>query len=107
MVAILAGYPEKLAAKPAAYKEFARMVKASADYTGAHVDEVAAALSKETKMEPAFFSEWLNEYTQVPMVVSADDAKAIQRLWELAKELGIIKEYPPAESMIWKDAIRQ
>ncbi len=107
VVAILAGYPEKLAAKPAAYKEFARMVKASADYTRGHVDEVAAALSKETKMEPAFFSDWLNEYTQVPMVVSADDVKAIQRLWELSKELGIIKEYPSAESMIWKDAIRQ
>ncbi|HEY1505171.1 MAG TPA: MqnA/MqnD/SBP family protein [Stellaceae bacterium] len=107
VVAILAGYPEKLAAKPAAYKEFARMVKASADYTRAHVDEVAAAMGKETKMEPAFFSDWLNEYTQVPMVVSADDVKAIQRLWELSKELGIIKEYPPAESMIWKDAIRE
>jgi NitT/TauT family transport system substrate-binding protein len=107
VVAILAGYPDKLAAKPAAYKEFARMVKASADYTRAHVDEVAGALSKDTKMEPAFFSDWLNEYTQVPMVVSADDVKAIQRLWELSKELGIIKEYPPAESMIWKDALRQ
>jgi len=107
VVAILAGYPEKLAAKPAAYKEFARMVKASADYTRSHVDLIAADLSKETKMEPAFFVEWLNEYTQVPMVVSADDVKAIQRLWELSKELGIIKEYPPAESMIWKDAIRQ
>jgi len=107
VVAILAGYPEKLAAKPAAYKEFARMVKASADYTRAHVNEVAAALSKETKMEPAFFADWLNEYTQVPMVVSDDDVKAIQKLWELSKELGIIKSYPPAESMIWKDAIRQ
>jgi NitT/TauT family transport system substrate-binding protein len=107
VVAILAGYPEKLAAKPAAYKEFARMVKASADYTRSHVDLIAADLSKETKMEPAFFVEWLNEYTQVPMVVSADDVKAIQRLWELSKELGIIKEYPSADSMIWKDAIRQ
>jgi NitT/TauT family transport system substrate-binding protein len=107
VVAILAGYPEKLAAKPAAYKEFARMVKASADYTRAHIDEVAGALSKEDKMDPAFFSEWLNEYTQVPMVVSDADVKAIQRLWELSKELNIIKEYPAAESMIWKDAIRQ
>jgi NitT/TauT family transport system substrate-binding protein len=107
VVAILAGYPDKLAAKPAAYREFARMVKASADYTSAHVEEVAAALSKETKMDPAFFSDWLNEYTQVPMVVSADDVKAIQRLWELSKELGIIKEYPPAESMVWKDALRE
>ena len=107
VVAILAGYPEKLAAKPAAYKEFARMVKASSDYTSAHVDEVAGALSKETKMDPSFFSDWLNEYTEVPMAVSDNDVKAIQRLWELSKELNIIKEYPSAESMIWKDAIRQ
>ena len=107
VVAILAGYPENLAAKPAAYKEFARMVKASADYTRTHINEVAAALSKETKMEPAFFADWLNEYTQVPMAVSDDDVKAIQRLWELSKELGIIKDYPSAASMVWKDAIRQ
>jgi NitT/TauT family transport system substrate-binding protein len=107
VVAILAGYPEKLAAKPAAYEEFARMVKASADYTRAHIDEVSGALAKDTKMDPSFFADWLNEYTQVPMVVSDDDVKAIQRLWELSKELNIIKEYPPAESMIWKDAIRQ
>ena len=107
VVAILAGYPEKLAAKPAAYKEFARMVKASADYTRAHVDEVSKAMSSETKMDPAFFSDWLTEYTQVPMVVSDDDVKAIDKLWELSKELGIIKEYPPAASMVWKDALKQ
>jgi NitT/TauT family transport system substrate-binding protein len=107
VVAILVGYPEKLAAKPAAYKEFARMVKASADYTRTHVDEVAGALAKDTKMDPSFFADWLNEYTQVPMVVSEDDVKAINRLWELSKELGIIKEYPSAESMVWKDALRQ
>jgi NitT/TauT family transport system substrate-binding protein len=107
VVAILVGYPEKLAAKPAAYKEFARMVKASADYTRTHVDEVAGALAKDTKMDPSFFADWLNEYTQVPMVVSEDDVTAINRLWELSKELGIIKEYPSAESMVWKDALRQ
>jgi NitT/TauT family transport system substrate-binding protein len=107
VVAILAGYPEKLAAKPDDYKEFARVVKASADYTRAHIDEVSAAMSAETKMDPAFFSDWLHEYTQVPMVVSDDDVKAIDKLWELSKELGIIKDYPPAASMVWKDALKQ
>lgn len=107
VVAILAGYPEKLNAKPDDYKEFARMVKASADYTHDHIDEVAKAMSAESKMDPAFFSDWLNYYTEVPMVVSDNDVKAIQKLWELSKELGIIKEYPPAESMVWKDALRK
>ncbi len=107
VVAVLVGYPEKLAARPDAYKEFARMVKASSDYTRTHVAEVAAAMSVETKMEPSFFSDWLNEYTEVPMVVSDSDVKAIDKLWELSKELTIIKEYPPAASMIWKDALRQ
>ncbi len=41
------------------------------------------------------------------MVVSDDDVKAIDKRELSAKELGIIGEYPPAASVVWKDALRQ
>ena len=105
--AVLVGYPEKLAARPAAFKEFARVIKASSDYTRAHVDEVAASVSAETKMPPAFFKSWLTEYFEAPMVLSDGDLRAISNLWRLSKELGVIKRYPNISDVVWKDALRQ
>jgi NitT/TauT family transport system substrate-binding protein len=105
--AVLVGYPDKLAARPAAFKEFARLVKASADYTRTHVDEVAAALSRETKLDPAFFQTWLDQYYEAPMAISASDVKVINNLWKLSAELGVLKTYPDAASVVWPDAIRE
>lgn len=105
--AVLVSYPEKLAARPDAFREFARVIKASSDYTSAHVDEVAAAVSADTKMPQAFFSSWLTEYFQAPMVLSDGDLRAIDNLWRLSKELGVIKTYPEISAVIWKDALRQ
>lgn len=105
--AVLVGYPEKLAARPEAYKEFIRLAKASSDYTRAHAPEVAAAMSKETKIDPEFFQSWLDDYFEAPMVLTASDEKVIGKLWELSKELGVIKSYPEVSSVVWKDALRQ
>jgi hypothetical protein len=41
------------------------------------------------------------------MVLSDSDEHVIGKLWELSKELGIIKSYPEVSSVVWKDALRQ
>jgi NitT/TauT family transport system substrate-binding protein len=105
--AVLVGYPEKLAARPEAYKEFIRVVKASSDYTRTHVPEVSEAMNKETKIDAEFFRSWLNDYFEAPMVLSDSDEHVIGKLWELSKELGIIKSYPEVSSVVCKDALRQ
>jgi NitT/TauT family transport system substrate-binding protein len=105
--AVLASYPEKLAARPDSFKEFARVIKASSDYTRAHVDEVAAAVGAESKMPTAFFSSWLTEYFEAPMVLSDGDLTAIGNLWKLAKEMGVLKSYPELSEVVWKDALRK
>ena len=53
--AIFVSYPEKLAERPAVFKEALRMLKASADYTKSHKDEVYAAVAKATGTETALF----------------------------------------------------
>ena len=39
--------------------------------------------------------------------LSKGDAKAFETVWQGAKELGILKSYPTAESVIWEHAIRE
>ena len=107
VAAVNVGYPEKLDAKPEDYKEFDRMVKESVDYANAHTEEVGKAIAEQFKVSPEFFGWWLKNYSSFPGVVSAADLKSIEVVWENAKELGLMDEYPKAESVIWKNAIRQ
>jgi NitT/TauT family transport system substrate-binding protein len=107
VAAVNVGYPEKIAARPEAYKEFDRMLKASVDYALAHLDEVSTAVGKEKNIEPGFFKAWFTRFSDFPAAISEDDLKAIEINWKESKELGLIKEYPNVRDLVWKDAIRE
>ena len=92
--AIFVSYPEKLAARPAVFKEALRMLKASADYTKSHKDEVYAAVAKATGTETALFEFFYETYAQVPMAVSAADVASMNRLWKYTKEMGTHQKLP-------------
>ena len=54
--AINVTYPEKLNARPEAFKEFNRMMYASVQYAVSNADKVGAAIAKMTaKIEPGYF----------------------------------------------------
>lgn len=105
--AVNVGYPEKLDARPEAFKEFDRMLKASVDYADAHPREVGEAIAKEYKISPEFFGWWLKNYSTFPGVVSEGDLKSMEVVWENARQLGMMGKYPKAESVVWKNAIRE
>lgn len=105
--AVNVGYAEKIAAKPELYKEFNRMLKASVDYTLKNIGEVSDAVGKETKNDPAYFKAWFEQYSDFPAVVSQNDIDAMNKVWALSKELGILKDYPDAKTMIWEGATRE
>ena len=105
--AVNVAYPERLDAHPEDYKEFDRMLKESVDYANAHTAEVGKAIADEFHVSPDFFGWWLKTYSTFPGVVSAGDLKSIEVVWENAKALGLMGNYPKAESVVWKDAIRE
>lgn len=105
--AVNVGYPEKLDARPEAFKEFDRMIKASVDYAFAHTDEVGKAIGEQYKVSPEFFGWWLKNYSTFPGVVSEGDLKSMEVVWENARELGLMGKYPKAASVVWKHAIRE
>lgn len=104
--AVNACYPEKLNARPELYEEFDRMLKGSVDYALADLEEVSEAVGKATGQEPDFFKTWFGRYSDFPADVSAQDVTAIDKLFELSKELGLLKDYPPAASLVWDHALR-
>jgi NitT/TauT family transport system substrate-binding protein len=105
--AVNVAYPERLDAHPEDYKEFDRMLKESVDYANAHTDEVGKAMADEFHIAPDFVGWWLKNYSTFPGVVSAGDLKSIEVVWENAKALGLMGDYPKAESVVWKYAIRE
>jgi NitT/TauT family transport system substrate-binding protein len=104
--AVNASYPDKLAARPQAFEEFSRMLKASADYAREHIDEVAAAVSPDTGQEPGYFKWWNECDAEFPATVSDADIKAIGKTFELAKELGVLQSYPDPSTLVWEHALR-
>lgn len=101
------GYPEKIAVRPEAMKEFGRMMKASADYLKAHPDEVYDAVAKEQRIDRAFFDTLADSYAQSPNVLTAQDRKAISKLWDLAYEHGLLKQEPDHVNYFWADAVSE
>ena len=105
--AVNVAYPERLDAHPDDYKEFDRMIKESVDYAHAHTEEIGKAIADQFHISPDFFGWWLNNYSTFPGVVGSGDLKSMEVVWENAKSLGLMEDYPKAESVIWQYAIRE
>jgi ABC-type nitrate/sulfonate/bicarbonate transport system substrate-binding protein len=103
--AVLAGYGEKLDAKPALYTEFLRLLKASKDYALTHRQEVFEAVGKENDIDPGFFETWFSRFSEFPVAVSDNDVKAIDILYQQAIALKILDKAPTTASMVWSGAL--
>jgi NitT/TauT family transport system substrate-binding protein len=102
---VFVGYPDRLAARPAAFKEFNRMMKESRDYAMANLDEVAAAAAG-SKMPKTFLKDWLDTIASFPAAVSDDDVKSIRISWQASKDLGLIQNFTDPEKIVWDGAVR-
>src|SRR4029077_11808368 len=64
--ALNVSYPERLAQRPDAFKEFARLCRESVRYALAHRDEVFGDVGKKTSLPPEFFNWWFEKSSDVP-----------------------------------------
>jgi NitT/TauT family transport system substrate-binding protein len=107
VTSIFVAYPERLAEKPAAYRELLRMLKASSDYTLAHQDEVFTAVAESTKVPKAFFVDWWANYGTFPTAISQGDIKALETVFARAKDVGLSTKPPDLKQAIWDKALRE
>jgi NitT/TauT family transport system substrate-binding protein len=99
-------YPEKIAQRPEAYREFNRLLRASVEYLEKNRDEVYSAVAAESKISADFFRVVYTDYAEIPANITADDVKAIDKLWELSVKRGLLKSKPEVEAFISPDAVR-
>ena len=103
--AVLAGYGKKLDSKPELHREFLRMLHASVEYAKSNSDEVFNSVATETGTNVEFFDRWFSEYSNFPVLMNDEDMRAIQTLWDQAKELGMLKESPDIKETMWSETL--
>ena len=59
--ALNVAYPERIAQRPDAYREFNRMFRESVKYALAHKDEVFGAVGEKNNLPPEFFNWWFEK----------------------------------------------
>lgn len=104
--AVNVSYPDRLAARPDAFREFNRMLKASIDYALGHRDEVFGAVAKQANIDRAFFDWWFDRTTTVPAVFGDVHARAVTQAWTIGRELGMVQSVPDVRSVTWDQTLR-
>ena len=107
VAAVNVTYPEKLAKRPEAFREFNRMLYESVQYAVKNADKVGAAIAKGGKISAAYFKAWMADYSYFPGAVSDADMKAMETIWAGAREMGIIEKVPKAADVVWQHAVRE
>ncbi|MGC1780870.1 MAG: MqnA/MqnD/SBP family protein [Xanthobacteraceae bacterium] len=104
--ALNVSYPERLAQRPDAFKEFDRMFRDSARYALANRDEVFGAVGKKNNLPPEFFTWWFDKSSDVPGTFTEEHAKIVMKFYDLSKEIGMIPSYPDIRTLVWEHALR-
>jgi NitT/TauT family transport system substrate-binding protein len=104
--ALNVSYPERLAQRPEAFKEFNRMFRESVRYALANRDEVFGAVGKQTNLPPDFFNWWFEKSSDVPGTFDDSHTQIINKFYELSKEIGMIQSSPDIRSFVWEHALR-
>ena len=105
--AVLAGYGEKLDAKPELYQEFQKLLRASMEYARKNPQEVFTAVGKDTNLDPGFFEAWFSRFSDFPAAIAESDVKAIDLLWSEAVKLKLLDKHPKAADVLWAKALRE
>jgi NitT/TauT family transport system substrate-binding protein len=104
--ALNVSYPERLAERPDAFKEFDRVFRESARYALANRAEVFGAVGKQNNLPPEFFDWWFEKSSDVPGIFDEEHAKIVMKFYELSKGIGMIDAYPDIRTLVWENALR-
>ena len=104
--ALNVAYPERLAQRPDAFREFNRMFRDSVRYALAHRDEVFGAVGAQNNLPPEFFTWWFEKSSDVPATFEESHALTIMKLYELSREIGMIQNFPDVRTLVWENALR-
>jgi hypothetical protein len=83
------------------------MLRDSRNYARSHPNEVYPAVAAAENIDEQFLRIWEDEYQGFPVSVTDKDISALDKLWQLSKELSILPETVPAKDAVWDGAPRE
>jgi myo-inositol-1-phosphate synthase len=86
---------------PDLYKEFNRVLKASADYMHANADEIYPVVGKSYNVEPDIFRGLQATLAEFPAALEQKDLSALKLEWELAHKYRLLTLVPQVENFVW------
>ena len=104
--AVNVAYPEGIAKRPEAYREFNRMFRDSVRYVLANRKEVFSAVGGKNNLEPEFFDWWFDKAWDVPGTFTEAHAKSIMRFFELSRDIGALQSFPDIRTLVAEQALR-
>lgn len=104
--AVNVGYPDRLAARPDAFREFSRMLRESVAYALANRDEVFPEVARQANIDRGFFDWWFDRTTEVPGIFGDQHAAAVTKAWEIGRSMGMVQAVPDVRAVTWDRALR-
>jgi NitT/TauT family transport system substrate-binding protein len=103
--AVNVSYPERLAERKDDFVEFDRMLKASVEFALANRELVFGAVAKDTNIDPEFFDWRYDRAAEIPNVLGNEHIAAIETVWKIANNFGMVKQIPDAKRLAWEHAL--
>ena len=104
--ALNVSYPERLAQRPEAFKEFNRMFRESVRYALAHRDEVFGAVGKQNNLPPEFFNWWFEKSSDVPGTFDGKPRPDHHEILRAVERDRDDPELPDIRTLVWEHALR-
>jgi ABC-type nitrate/sulfonate/bicarbonate transport system substrate-binding protein len=98
---VILGYTPKLNARPEAFVEAVKLLKASADYVRSHPDEVFGAVAKKNDIDPGYLKWYYEYYADIPYDLTKNDLKGIEAFWGAVEKLHMVGATPKLQDLIW------
>lgn len=98
---VIIGYTPKLEARPEAFVEAARMLKASAEYVHKNQNEVFGAVAKKNNINPEYLKWYYEYYADIPYNLTKADLKGIVAFWGALQKLKMLKDIPDVNKLVW------
>ena len=104
---VLAAYSDRLAAKPAAYRAFLKLLQDSMAYLHANPGEVFKAVGAQQNIDPAYFKMWFEEFGDIPYALGPNDIIGLRKSWEASKKIGALNKVPEVKDMVWSGGMQK
>jgi ABC-type nitrate/sulfonate/bicarbonate transport system substrate-binding protein len=102
LTSVIVSYKSVMTSKGPAIREALRLLRSSAEYAQTHKDEVYGAVAAQSQLSVEDLKKVASEWYEVNFKLDVGDIKMIQSTWDIGRDVGMIKSFPPLDTLLLK-----